>query len=163
MSGFSFDSMTHEPSLPSRSGRVAQLRLVVEAQDFDAALVFYRDVLGLPERVAFEGEDDARVAILDAGRATLELSNPAQVRMIDAVEAEGRPSAHIRVAFEVDDTAEVTDDLVNAGAELIAKPRETPWRSVNSRLHAAADLELTLFQELDTVDQRRAQPGFKQP
>lgn len=140
--------------------RVRQLRLVVEAEDFDAALAFYRDVLGLPERAAFEGDGDARVAILDAGVATLELSNPAQVRMIDSVEADGRPSARIRIAFEVDDTAARTTELVEAGAELVAAPRETPWRSVNSRLHAPAGLEVTLFQELETPDTRHAHPGL---
>jgi uncharacterized glyoxalase superfamily protein PhnB len=89
------------------------------------------------------------VSILDAGRATLELSNPAQVRLIDSVEAEGRPSAQIRIAFEVDDAAGTTHRLVEAGAELIAELRETPWRSLNSRLDAPAGLQLTLFQELD--------------
>lgn len=126
-----------------------QLRLVVQADDFDAALAFYRDVLGLPERAAFEGEGDARVVILEAGVATLELANPAQVRMIDAVEAEGTPSARLRVAFEVDDAERVTEQLVEGGAELIASARETPWRSLNSRLEAPAGLQVTLFQELE--------------
>lgn len=124
---------------------------------------FYRDVLGLPERAAFEGDGGARVAILDAGQATLELSNPAQVRLIDAAEADGTPSARIRVAFEVDDSQGVTRELASAGAEVIAEPRETPWRSLNSRLHAPADLEVTLFQELESVEERRARPGFKSP
>jgi catechol 2,3-dioxygenase-like lactoylglutathione lyase family enzyme len=128
--------------------RVRQLRLVVTAEDYDAALAFYRDVLGLAEEEAYQGEDGARVTILDAGRATLELSNPAQVRMIDAVEAEGSPSARVRVAFEVDDSEAVTDDLVRGGAHLVASPRETPWRSLNSRLEAPAGLQVTLFQEL---------------
>jgi catechol 2,3-dioxygenase-like lactoylglutathione lyase family enzyme len=128
--------------------RVKQLRLVVQAEDFEAALAFYRDALGLPERAAFEGEGDARVVILEAGSATLEIANPAQVRMIDGIEAEGRPSARLRVAFEVDDGAQATADLVNAGADLVAEPRETPWRSLNSRLHGPAGLEITLFQEL---------------
>ena len=136
---------------------------MVEAADFDSALVFYRDVLGLTERAAFEGDGDARVVILDAAAATLELANPAQVRMIDSVEADGRPSARIRVAFEVDDSAQVTTDLVDAGAHLIAAPRETPWRSLNSRLHAPADLEVTLFQELESPDARQLRPGFNKP
>jgi len=141
--------MTHiEPNSDDVPPRVRQLRLVVQAEDFDAALTFYRDVLGLPQSAAFEGDGDARVAILDAGRATLELANPAQVRMIDAVESEGRPSARLRVAFEVGDGRAVTAELVAAGAELIAEPRETPWRSVNSRLHAPGGLEVTVFQEL---------------
>lgn len=137
---------------PTARPRVRQLRLVVTADDYDAALAFYRDVLGLAEEEAYQGEDGARVAILDAGRATLELSNPAQVRMIDAVEADGSPSARLRVAFEVDDSAAVTDELTRAGAELVASPRETPWRSLNSRLEAPAGLQITLFQELGPAD-----------
>ena len=34
--------------------QVRQLRLIVEAADFDQAVAFYRDALGLPEQ-AFEG------------------------------------------------------------------------------------------------------------
>jgi catechol 2,3-dioxygenase-like lactoylglutathione lyase family enzyme len=126
------------------------MRLVVEADDYDEALRFYRDVLGLRQAEAYEGEGGARVAILEAGRATLELANPAQKRMIDEVEV-GRAgvAAKYRVAFEVRDTAAVTDELVGAGAELIAAPVETPWRSLNARLAAPAGVQLTIFQELD--------------
>lgn len=144
----------------ANAGPVRQLRVVVEAEDFDRALEFYRDALGLEPEAAFEGDGGARVVILKAGVATLELSNPAQVRLIDAVEAEGRPSDRIRIAFEVDDSARATDLLVDAGAELVATPRETPWRSLNSRLRGPADLQLTLFQELETLAERAAQPGF---
>ncbi|HIY66562.1 MAG TPA: VOC family protein [Candidatus Agrococcus pullicola] len=142
---------------------VKQLRLVVHTEDYERALRFYRDVLGLEQRVAFEGEGDARVAILDAGLATLELANPEQSRMIDGVEAEGRPSAPLRVAFEVEDSAETTEKLVDAGAELIAAPRTTPWQSVNSRIHGPAGLEVTLFQELEGVEERSERPGFVSP
>ena len=138
--------MTDDTSKPAP---VRQLRLVIQADDFEAAVAFYRDALGLTEEAAFEGEGDARVMILDAGRATLEIANPAQVKMIDGIEAEGRPSARMRVAFEVADSQSATDDLVEAGATLVAEPRETPWRSLNSRLDAPAGLQITLFQELD--------------
>ena len=128
---------------------VRQLRIVVEAEDYDEALTFFRDVLGLPEEESYAGDGGAQVTILDAGRATLELSNPAQVRMIDSVETDGVRSPKFRLAFEVDDSRAVTDRLVDGGAELLASPRETPWRSVNARLHAPGDLQITLFQELD--------------
>jgi len=129
---------------------VRQLRLVVRVDgDFDAALAFYRDALGLPVEESFEGEGDARVVILDAGRATLELANPAQVEMIDRVETDGVTSPRLRVAFEVEDADGVTRTLVEHGAELRASPRETPWRSLNSRLDAPGDLQLTVFEELD--------------
>jgi catechol 2,3-dioxygenase-like lactoylglutathione lyase family enzyme len=129
-------------------GKVLQMRLVVEAEDYDTAVAFYRDALGLDEEAAFEGEGDARVMILDAGRATLELINPAQKRMIDDVEV-GRPVApKFRLAFEVTDAAGTTEALTTAGATLIAAPTETPWRSLNARLEAP-NLQITVFQELD--------------
>ncbi|MGH9134377.1 MAG: VOC family protein, partial [Ilumatobacteraceae bacterium] len=58
----------------ARDQPVLQLRLIVEADDYEAAVAFYRDVLGLTEQAAFEGDGDARVAILEAGRATLEIA-----------------------------------------------------------------------------------------
>ena len=117
--------------------RVLQMRLVVEADDYDDAVHFFRDVLGLREEGSFSGPNDARVAILDAGRATLEIANPAQKRMIDEVEVGRSVAPRLRVAFEVADSRSATDDLVAAGAELIAEPVETPWRSLNSRLARA--------------------------
>lgn len=132
--------------------RVSQLRLVVEVDDFDEAVRFYRDALGLPEDEAFEGEGDARIAILQAGRATLEIINSAQKAMIDRIEAGGRPSSRIRIAFEVDDSESATRILTDAGADLVAEPTVTPWQSLNSRLDAPGGLQLTLFQELDTSE-----------
>ncbi len=55
---------------------VHQLRLIIEAEDFDAAVAFYRDALGLTEQAAFQGEGDARVMILNAGLATLSRGLP---------------------------------------------------------------------------------------
>ncbi|MFC8921894.1 VOC family protein [Cellulosimicrobium sp. NPDC057127] len=135
--------MTISPRQPVR-----QLRLVVEAEDYDAALAFYRDVLGLPQRAAYAQGDDERVAILDVGHATLEIANPAHKRAIDDVEVGRQVAGHLRVAFEVDDAAATTDRLVDAGAELVAPPTRTPWGSLNSRLDAPAGLHVTLFQEL---------------
>ena len=128
---------------------VRQLRLVVETADLDAAVAFYRDTLGLREELAFDGPDGARVVILDAGRATLELANPAQRRYIDQVEVGRDVAPRLRIAFEVDDATAVTERLAANGATLISPPTETPWRSLNARLEAPADLQITLFQELD--------------
>ncbi|MBW9092912.1 TetR family transcriptional regulator [Microbacterium jejuense] len=134
---------------PQPSGEVRQLRVVATAADFDEALAFYRDVVGMPQAEAYEADGGARVAILDAGRATLELANSAQVRFIDRVETDGdAPSDPIRLAFGVDDTAAVAERLSAAGAAVEASPRETPWHSLNARLRGPAGLQLTLFQEL---------------
>ena len=132
----------------TKAGRVLQMRLVVEAPEYEQAVVFYRDVLGAPEELVVEGDQGERVTILDMGRATLEIANPAQVAMIDDVEVGRRVSPRLRVAFEVTDANGVTGELVGGGAELLAEPTVTPWRSLNSRLSAPADLQITLFEEL---------------
>ena len=125
---------------------VRQLRLVVLAEDFDAALAFYRDVLGMPEAEAVSSPG-GRIAILDAGRATLELTDRSHGEYIDEVEVGRRVAGHVRVALEVEDSAGATDAAVAGGATLIAAPTTTPWNSLNSRLDAPAGLQLTLFQE----------------
>ncbi|MFF1720317.1 VOC family protein [Streptomyces sviceus] len=126
---------------------VRELRLVVTAEDYDEALRFYRDVLGLPERAAFSSPD-GRVTILEAGRATLELTDPNHAAFIDEVEVGRRVAGHVRVAFEVDDSTVMTAKLAQAGAEVVAEPTRTPWNSLNSRLEAPGSLQLTLFTEL---------------
>ncbi|SFR25031.1 hypothetical protein SAMN04488564_108194 [Lentzea waywayandensis] len=126
---------------------VRELRLVVTADDYDEALRFYRDVLGLEQRAAF-ASDGGRVTILEAGRATLEITDPPHAEYIDQVEVGKRVAGHVRVAFEVDDSAATTRALEAAGAEVIAEPTRTPWNSLNARLAAPAGLQLTLFQEL---------------
>lgn len=134
------------------AGRVLQMRLVVEAADYDEAVAFYRDLLGAREELVVEGGGGEKVTILDVGRATLELSNPAQVAMIDEVEVGRRVSPRLRVAFEVADAEGVTRRLVDGGGELIAPPTVTPWQSLNSRLSAPAGLQITLFEELEQPD-----------
>ena len=131
---------------------VLQLRLVLETEDLDAALAFYRDTLGLPELESYQGDGGARVAILGVPTATLELANAAQVAMIDEVEV-GRAVAHpfplkVRVAFEVQDAAATNAALVDGGAVPVAPPTRTPWNSLNARLEGPDGLQLTAFQEL---------------
>src|SRR4051794_8908174 len=131
-----------------------------EAEDYEEAVRFYRDVLGLPEEAAFEADGGAHVTILDAGRATLELANPSQKRMIDDVEVGRQVAPRMRVAFEVDDAAEMTQRLDEAGASVVAPPTRTPWESLNARLDAPAGLHITVFQALEPPDVRSELPGF---
>jgi len=125
---------------------VRQLRLVVTVDDYEQAVRFYRDVLGLPEREAYSSPD-GRVMILDAGQATLELADANQADFIDRVEVGRRVAGKYRVAFEVDDSAEATRTLAAAGATVIAEPTRTPWNSLNARLEAPGGLQLTLFSD----------------
>ncbi|TCC04216.1 VOC family protein [Kribbella soli] len=127
---------------------VEELRLVVTVDDYDAAVAFYRDALGLPERESYT-TGDAQVMILEAGRATLEIANTAQAEYIDEVEVGRRVAGKFRVALEVSDSAETTTRLADAGAQVIADPVRTPWNSLNARLETPGGIQLTLFTELD--------------
>jgi catechol 2,3-dioxygenase-like lactoylglutathione lyase family enzyme len=44
-----------QPTEPDRP--VRRLRMVVEADDYEEAVAFYRDVLGLPEVASFDAEE----------------------------------------------------------------------------------------------------------
>jgi catechol 2,3-dioxygenase-like lactoylglutathione lyase family enzyme len=131
---------------------VTQLRLVLETEDLDAALAFYRDALGLPQLEAYEADGDARVVILGIPTATLELANRAQIEYIDEVEV-GRPVAHgyplrVRLALQVENAEAAAAAMTGAGGELVAPPTRTPWESLNARVEGPDGLQLTAFQEL---------------
>jgi lactoylglutathione lyase len=126
---------------------VRELRLVVTAADYEEALRFYRDVLGLTVKAVFESPG-GHVTLLDAGTATLELMDEVNASHVDEVEVGSRVAGHIRVAFEVDDAAATTAAAEAAGARVIAQPTRTPWDSLNARLDAPGGLQLTLFEEL---------------
>lgn len=141
-----------------------QLRLIIETDDFDEALRFYRDTLGMPEQIAFATEGDDRVAILHAGIATIELATPTHAKAIDDVEGmppapDGAPT--LRLALEVDDTALAVARSTDAGAELLAPPVRTPFRSVNARVQGPAGWQVTFFQETETLEERRERDGFR--
>jgi predicted enzyme related to lactoylglutathione lyase len=135
-------------AMNSTPGPIRQLRLVVHAEDYEEALRFFRDVLGMPQQEAYAGDGGAEVTILDAGRATLELANSAQADMIDEVEVGRRVAGHFRVALEVDDCTAASERAAAGGAVQVAPPTRTPWSSLNARFDAPGAVHLTLFQEL---------------
>jgi catechol 2,3-dioxygenase-like lactoylglutathione lyase family enzyme len=123
---------------------VRELRLALTVQNFDAALTFYRDVLGLPQLNDWSSPE-GRVVVLDAGRATLELLDEPQAALVDEIEVGRRVAGVVRVALEVDDSAATADRLEAAGAARLGGPIETPWGDRNVRLQAPDGLQLTLF------------------
>src|SRR3954449_253797 len=87
-----------EPHPNDGPNPVHEMRLVVTADDYEAAVRFYRDVLGLPERAAYSSPD-GRVVILEAGRATLEIADPSQAEFIDRVEVGRRVGGPAGLGF----------------------------------------------------------------
>ena len=123
---------------------VTELRVALTVPDFDAAVAFYRDALGL-EQIADWSGADGRVILLSAGRATLELFDEAQAAKVDGIEAGRRVSGPVRLALEVADSDAVAQRLVAAGAHAGAPPVDTPWGDRNARVQAPYGMLLTLF------------------
>ena len=83
--------------------------------------------------------------MLEAGRATLELFDSAQAESVDAIEAGRRVSGPVRFALQVEDSGEMAERLVAAGAERVAEPVIAPWGDRNARVQAPDGMQLTLF------------------
>ena len=123
-----------------------ELRIALTVPDFDQAVAFYRDTLGLEQLADWSGED-GRVILLEAGSATLELFDERQAESVDRIEAGRRVSGPVRFAISVDDLDATADRLVAAGAEAMAPPVEPPWGGRNARLRTPDGMQLTLFSE----------------
>ena len=118
--------------------------MILTVDDMDAALALYRDALGLAQLEEWTTET-SRGVLLAAGRATLELADEGHAAAVDELEVGRRVAGPVRIAFAVDDSAAVAERLVEAGAELVAGPVETPWGDVNVRLAPPDGPQLTLF------------------
>jgi lactoylglutathione lyase len=123
---------------------VKEMRVALTVPDFDRAVVFYRDALGL-EQVADWTSENGRVVVLEAGRATLELFDESQAEYVDEVEVGRRVSGSVRLAFEVSDIEATAQRLAGAGGEQVAPPVTAPWGDRNARIRAADGMQLTLF------------------
>lgn len=135
--------------------------MIIETDDFDRAVRFYRDVLGMAEQPAFATKGDDRVSILHAGVATIELATATHVRNIDAIEqAPSTERPTLRIALEVDDTERAVSSAVDYGAELLAPPTRTPFQTINARVQGPAGWQVTFFQELESLEDRTTREGF---
>ncbi|MCB0156177.1 MAG: SDR family NAD(P)-dependent oxidoreductase [Anaerolineae bacterium] len=135
----------HLPPTDKAANAVHELRVALTVADFDAAVTLYHDQLGLP--VVQEWSDlKGRGILLGAGRATLELLDPAQAEQVDQVEVGKRVTGPIRLAFEVSNLAQASANLQASSASLVNGPVQTPWGDFNQRLQTADGLQLTLFQ-----------------
>jgi methylmalonyl-CoA/ethylmalonyl-CoA epimerase len=123
---------------------VTEFRVALTVENFEEAVRFYRDVLGLEQIADFSGED-GRAILLAGGRATLELFDEAQAAKVDAIEAGHRVSGTVRLALEVPDSEETARRLIAAGATEVAPPVTAPWGDRNARVQAPDGMQLTLF------------------
>jgi catechol 2,3-dioxygenase-like lactoylglutathione lyase family enzyme len=128
-------------------GPVRELRVAVTAEDYEEALRFYRDALGLPVIESWENEGGSG-AILDAGRATLEVLSRSQVDYVDEIEAGGQSSGPVRFALEADDFVEAAERSSprarngwRPGRDVLPTPQRAAARARRHAAHAVHVLD----------------------
>jgi len=123
---------------------VLEFRIALTVDDYEEAVAFYRDALGLPEKESWV-RSDGQGTILDAGRATLEIFDSVQADTLDQIEVGRRVSGLVRFALKVGDSSVAADQLVEAGAAREAELVQTPWGDRNVRVRTPDGMQLTLF------------------
>jgi lactoylglutathione lyase len=123
---------------------VAQLRVALTTDDFERAVAFYRDGLGLDPGELWT--DNGRGQMFLAGRATLEIFDPDYAAGVDQLEVGERVSGQIRFAVEVPDVHAALERALQHGATLVHEPVLTPWNDLNARVRSPEGLQITLFQ-----------------
>jgi methylmalonyl-CoA/ethylmalonyl-CoA epimerase len=126
---------------------VLEFRVALTVQDWEAAVSFYRDGLGLDPGALFE--DGGKGQLFEIGTSTLEVFDEAQAAGVDQIEVGQRISGAIRFAFQVPDLDAALTHAQQYGAQLVHAPVETPWGDRNARLQAPDGMQITLYQIAD--------------
>jgi lactoylglutathione lyase len=126
---------------------VTELRMVVTVDDFEEAIRFYGETLGLEVGEQWDRED-GRGVIFEAGRATLEVFDRTQKESNDVLEAGRVVPGDVRIALRVEDVDGTFHRAVVDGAPMMSHPLDAPWGDRLARLQTPHGLQLTLFSEI---------------
>lgn len=123
---------------------VLEFRVALTTEDFDRAVTFYRDGLGLDPGDLWT--DNGFGQMFRAGRGTLEIFDPDYADSVDQFEVGKRVSGQIRFAFQVPDVHQALERALQYGAALVHEPVLTPWNDLNARVQSPDGLQITLYQ-----------------
>jgi catechol 2,3-dioxygenase-like lactoylglutathione lyase family enzyme len=125
---------------------VAEIRVALTVKDFESAVAFYRDGLGLDPANLWTNEAGGRGQMLRAGRGTLEIFDESYAASVDKIEVGQRVSGQVRFSFEVPDIHAALKRALEYGATLVHEPMLTPWNDLNARVQSPDGLQITLYQ-----------------
>lgn len=123
---------------------ISELRVALTVDDYDKAIAFYRDGLGMEIGPKWEGSGRAQVLL--GGKAMLEIFDRDYAKYVDEMEVGERLSGKIRFALEVPDIHAALDRAITHGGKVVHAPVETPWKDLNARVQAPDGMQITLFQ-----------------
>lgn len=123
---------------------VMELRVAITVDDWEKAVAFYRDGLGLDPGELWT--EHGRGALLHGGKATFEVFDEQHASAVDELEVGQRVSGSVRFAFRVLDVHAALQSALEYGAILVHEPVLTPWNDLNARVQAPDGMQITLFQ-----------------
>ncbi len=121
-----------------------ELRVALTVDDFDAAVDFYRQVLGA-ELSARWDQPRGSGGVFVIPRATLEILDREMAEAVDDFEVGRRVSGEVRLALGVEDAASTLAAAETAGAQVLGRTRTAPWGDDVARAVSPDGMQLTLF------------------
>jgi methylmalonyl-CoA/ethylmalonyl-CoA epimerase len=126
---------------------ISELRIALTVDDYEKAVAFYRDGLGLEPGDIWSGS--GRAQVFAGGKAMLEIFDQDYAKYVDETEVGERLSGPYRFAIQVADIKAAVERAVAHGGKLIHEPVETPWKDRNARVQAPDGMQITLFQLIE--------------
>jgi len=141
-------SVAKDPTEDDRT-YISEMRLVIECADWEQAIAFYRDALGLRQIEGYQGDSEAQM-ILDVGRATIELVHPELPKVESGASAElsSPPVPRVRLALRTSRAQAVIERLEKVGAQRVEGPKLNSSETLNVRLTAPDNMPITVFRPL---------------
>ncbi len=131
---------------------VRDVRIALTVEDFEQAVQFYSDRLGLAVVEAWQ-RPEGRGMILSLGpHTTLELFDGRQADFVDQVEVGRRVSGPVRLALAVPDADTAAALFAQAGAQVLSSARQMPWGDRNARVQTPDGMQITLYQAASAGD-----------
>lgn len=121
-----------------------ELRIALTVDDWEAAISFYRAVLGR-DLAAHWTQPAGNVGVFEVPRATLEVLDAEAAAGVDEFEAGQRVSGKVRLALGVADAVATTAAAEAAGARPLGGPKLAPWGDQVARVESPDGMQLTLF------------------
>ncbi len=132
---------------------VREVRIALTVEDFDQAVQFYRDRLGLTVVEEWQRPEGRGVILALGPQTTLELFDARQADFVDQVEVGRRVSGPVRLALAVPDAQAVAEAFRQAGAQLLSHARPMPWGDRNARVATPDGMQITLYQAASAADE----------
>lgn len=132
---------------------VREVRIALTVEDFDQAVQFYRDRLGLDVVEEWQRPEGRGVILALGPQTTLELFDGSQADFVDQVEVGRRVSGPVRLALAVPDAQAAAEAFQQAGAQLLSHARSMPWGDRNARVATPDGMQVTLYQAASAADE----------